>query len=112
MGKSCQTFESFAQVLHWILFTIFHVHYILHILDDFIFIGPCVESELHVPVNSKKTVFPTPLVTLYNIEIDTTDLQLCLPQDKLVDARTKRNALHRRKKASLCALRSLISRAQ
>ena len=93
-----------------------------HILDDFIFFGPSVynqclvglqscmalDTSLHIPVNSNKTVLPTSLATLHGNEVDTTATQLSLPQDKLVDARLKINARYRRKKATLHALQSLI----
>ena len=62
-STSCQTFESFAQPLQWILFTKFHVHLILF--------GPPVScpcnvgvqsflalaTSLHIPVNSQKPCF-------------------------------------------------------
>ena len=113
-STSCHTFEFFAQALQWILITKFHVHHMSHILDDFIFFGSSVSNQclvglqsfmalatsLHIPVNSNKTVLPTSLATLHGIEVDTTAMQLCLPQDKLVDAQLKINALYRRKKAT------------
>ena len=121
-STSCQTFESFAQALQWILITKFLVHHMSHILDDFIFFGPSASNQclvglqsfmalatsLHIPVNSNKTVLPTSLATIHGIEVDTTAMQLRLPQDKLVDAQLKINALFRRKKATLLALQSLI----
>ena len=94
-STSCQTFEYFAQALQWILINKFHIHHMSHILDDFIFFGPSASNQclvglqsfmalatsLHIPVNSNKTVLPTSLATLHGIEVDTTAMQLSLPQD-------------------------------
>ena len=92
------------------------------ILDDFIFFGPSNSPQCHtslqaflilakslnIPLRTGKTVYPTTLVSLHDIEVDTAQMQMRLPQDKLLDARLKIDSVYRRKKVSLRQLQSLI----
>ena len=71
---------------------------LLHYLNDFITIGPpdtpecgtnlrklCeLCAELGVPVATEKTVGPTTSLTFLGIEVDTNQLEIHLPQDKLL----------------------------
>ena len=84
-STSCQIFECFATALQWILKSKLGVHSMSHILDDFIFFGPansmqCASSlqafislaeSLNIPLRHNKTVYPTNVVSLHGIEIDT-----------------------------------------
>ena len=93
-----------------------------HILDDFIFFGAdksshcsvgfhgflALAKSLNIPIRHDKTVLPTTTVSLHGIEIDTIHMQMRLPQDKLVSARSHVDAMYRRKKVSLREVQSLI----
>ena len=111
-STSCQIFECFATALQWILKSKLGIHSMSHILDDFIFFGPansmqCASSlqafislaeSLNIPLRHNKTVYPTNVVSLHGIEIDTHEMRMRLPQDKLDDARSKIVAIYLRKK--------------
>ena len=102
-SSSCQIFESFANALQWILINKLRVRNMSHILDDFIFFGPANSSHcsiglqsfitlaesLNVPIRADKTVLPITIISLHGIEIDTSIIQVRLPEDKLIDARSK-----------------------
>ena len=119
---SCQTFELFANALQWILMSKLHVQFMSHILDDFIFFGPpdsrqshaglqaflSLAHSLNIPLRHDKTVFPTTIISLHGIEVDTASMQMRLPLDKLHDARNKIDNMYRRKKVTLREVQSLI----
>ena len=121
-STSCQTFESFSTALQWILTSALGVRNMSHILDDFIFFGPSNSPQCHtslqaflilakslsIPLRPDNTVHPTNLVSLHGIEVDTTQMQMRLPPDKLLDARAKIDSVYRPKKVSLRQLQSLI----
>ena len=46
---ACQLFEKFSSALQWILENEFHVPHCVHILDDFLFIGPQNSSVCYKP---------------------------------------------------------------
>ena len=121
-STSCHTFESFSTALQWILTSTLGVRNMSHILDDFIFFGPSNSPQCHtslqallilakslsIPLRTDKTVYPTNLVSLHGMEVDTAQMQMRLPPDKLLDARAKIDSVYRRKKVSLRQLQSLI----
>ena len=111
---SCQVFESLSQALQWILTTKLSVTHMSHILDDFIFFGTDYQSckrhlhtfqtlatSLNIPIKHQKTVQPATTVILHGIEVDTINMTMRLPQDKLQDALAKVTELSSRKKAFL-----------
>jgi hypothetical protein len=101
LSYSCNLFETFSSVLHWILKHKFSVARCVHVLDDFLSIGPprssvCYSAlmsfyqlaqDIHLPVKSSKTVYPTTSLTFLGLEIDTVLFEIRLPQDKLLDLR-------------------------
>ena len=119
---SCQLFESLATAVHWILQNKLSVQFISHILDDFIMFGPpsskiCENSlktffllaeSINIPVKHSKTVQPTTRAILHGIEVDTVSMSMCLPADKLVEARQKVATMLNRKKAPLLDFQSLL----
>lgn len=121
-STSCQVFESLSQSLQWILINKLGVLYTTHILDDFIFFGHPSSNEcqrflntfmalserINLPVKHSKTVQPSTTVILHGIEVDTLELQIRLPQDKLQAAKSKVDDMYRRKKVKLQELQSLI----
>ena len=71
-SSSCNIFESFSTVLEWIAKDKLRALSVIHILDDFLFIGPseakcqvdldnflCVCRRLGVPIADEKTMGPT-----------------------------------------------------
>ena len=89
-------FSALADGLIWILQS-HGVSPSLHYLDDFLLLGApnstnCASAlhttlsicgELGVPIAEEKTEGPTTILTFLGIEIDTVNLQLCLPLQKL-----------------------------
>ena len=77
------------------------IHNSIHYPDDFLFAGPpdspqCMSnleialvscSDLGVPVAPEKVVGPSSTITFLSIELDTVNLQLCLPEDKVSELR-------------------------
>ena len=124
MGSSvsCRTFELFSNALHWILENKCQVAYVWHLLDDFVVCGPpdspaCTESlkcvldlaeSLGVPINHSKTVAPTTCLTVVGIEVDTDNMQLRLPEYKLLHARDLCKQFRVKRKVTLRQLQSLI----
>ncbi len=119
---SCSLFEALSNALQWILMDKLSVPHMSHILDDFIFFGPpsdltswrslqtflVMAESLHLPIKHDKTVHPTTTVQLHGVEVDTLAMQLRLPRDKLLDARTRVTNMSRRKKVQLRGLQSLL----
>lgn len=121
---SCNLFERFSTAIQDILVHRYEVPYISHILDDFIFFGPpdspiCQESlqkfislsdHVGIPIKQEKTVKPSQVVTLHGIEVDTSIMQMRLPEDKLSDLRTLLSSTSKCKKITLRNLQSLIGK--
>ena len=91
-----KVFNAVADALAWAL-TVRGVEKTLHYLDDFFFCGPanspvCQKAldiaiptlaELGFPTAPEKTVGPTTTLVFLGIVIDSTQLELRLPRDKL-----------------------------
>ena len=119
---SCQTFERFSRALQWILQTHFGVSKVTHLLDDFIFFGPCNEStcltsllsfeklshDIGIPLNHGKRCLPSTCQIVYGIEIDAAVMELRLPEEKLTKATSLVNRITNRRKVTLRDLLSLI----
>ena len=113
-------FSAMADAMTWILFTR-GVRFVLHYLDDFLLVGPPDSSEaatararaeitfddLGVPIASHKTEGPSSCVIFLGILIDTDNLRLQLPEEKvtrirqLVQRSVARRACTRREMESL-----------
>ena len=119
---SCSLFESLSRAVQWILINKLHVQHMSHILDDFIFFTPAnckkpanplnsflqLALSLNLPVKHEKTVLPSTIVVLHGIEVDTLNMTLRLPLDKLCDARQKVRSMAKRVKVTLVELQSLL----
>ena len=95
-AESCQIFERLTCAMQWVLHNRGAMA-VSHILDDFIFIGPpnsvsCLQDlkqfitlaeELSIPVKHEKTCFPSTLITVHGIELDTVKWEARLPSDKV-----------------------------
>lgn len=121
-SSSCQIFESLSKGLQWAMCTKFNAAGMSHMIDDFFFIGPkdsdkCLSdlqqflaicSEAGIPIKGEKTHFPTRILTIYGIEVDSSVLECRLPEQKLVKIRNKLQEVKHRKKITLKELQSLI----
>lgn len=119
---SCSIFETFSTALQWIACTKFGVPTMLHILDDFLFLGPPDSSicklALHqfmsmcdvlgVPINGEKTEGPSTTLIFLGIELDTVNMEARLPEEKIVKIQNALHSAKRRKKMTLRELQSLI----
>ena len=99
-STSCKIFESLSHGLQWIIQQKFADN-VTHILDDFIFAGPkdsnlCEKSlqyflylcnDVNIPIKASKTINPTTLFEAHGYEIDTSLLQIRMPQDKILKAK-------------------------
>ena len=94
---SCSLFEKFATFLHWVVQSKTDLDTLDHYLDDFIFAGAngsgnCallmdafkhICQELGVPLADNKTVGPTTLLTFLGLLIDTVNMIVKIPVDKV-----------------------------
>lgn len=85
LSYSCNLFEKFSTALQLILEHKFSVTHCVHILDDFLFIGPPNSSKCYsalmsfyklpqaigLPIEPSKTVVPTTTLTFLVLELDT-----------------------------------------
>ena len=122
LSSACQLFERFSSSLQWILENKFCVPPCVHILDDFLFLGPpnsdscaqslssfyAMSSDLGVPIKEEKTVHPTTVIVFLGLELDSIAMEVRLPLDKLVKIRAALLDMTKRRKVSLKGLQSLI----
>ena len=122
LSYSCCLFEKFSNAIHWIVDNKLKSSGCVHVLDDFLFIGPpdnmlCRQTltqfldmahSIGMPIKQEKTVFPTTVLTFLGIEIDSTFMEIRLPEDKLIKLREKLKIFKKRKKVTLEEIQSLI----
>ena len=89
-------FSSVADLAEWILKENYDINFLLHYLDDFHTLGPlnsptckqnldiCVQrfSEWGISLHPAKLEGPSTRLTVLGIELDSLQLQACLPQNK------------------------------
>lgn len=121
-SSSCAIFERFSSALQFISVTYLHIPHMVHILDDFLFMGPvnspiCQRSldnflrfcaQIGVPIKSDKTVTATPIITFMGLELDSILMEARLPADKLIKARTLLSSFVKSRKVTLKELQSLL----
>ena len=100
----------------------YNVTSMTHILDDFIFVNSpssqsCLQdleaflnlaSRLNIPIKQSKTCQPATVATVHGVEVDTIDMKIRLPADKLSKLVTLLDTFSKRKKVTLTELQSLI----
>ena len=112
-------FNSFADLLAWILHTIGKIQYLVHYLDDFFICAPDFEtclSWMHtfsslfqfigVPIAPDKTVGPSHKITYLGIEVDALAQCVRLPKEKYDTLLTLLRSWESKKK---CTKRELLS---
>lgn len=121
---SCSLFEKFSTFIEWaVKVHSSHRHpAILHYLDDFLFGGKkgtneCADlmdtfkqfcSSLGVPLALDKTKGPSSVIVFLGIEIDTSNMVLRLPQEKLSKLQAQLMSAYNSKKLTLQELQSLL----
>jgi hypothetical protein len=84
---------------HWRISNITGFHTLDHFLDDFIFAGPSLSDEcqvlincfeetcrnLGIPIAEEKSVGPVTVIVFLGLEIDSNDMVIRVPRDKIVE---------------------------
>ena len=121
-ASSCQLFERFSTALQWVLNRHFLMQNVSHLLDDFFFVGkPGTEqcqvsldtffricSDINVPIKKEKTHFPSTVIVIYGIEIDSDKMIARLPADKLEKIRNDLVRFKCKRSVTLVELQSLL----
>jgi len=120
-SSSCRTFETLSTAVEWIARHKLNLNFILHLLDDFLIIGPSYEacskylhlflqlcSYLGIPMAPEKTVGPSTTLSFAGIELDSLSMEARLPHDKIHKCTTLISQFLRRKKVTLKELQSLL----
>ena len=114
-------FNTFADLLLWILIYIGCIPFIIHYLDDFFLCASSAEecqshmdtmqslfSELGVPIADNKTVGPSQCVTYLGIEIDSRQQTIRLPTEKFRELTLLLTSWQGKRKCTKRELLSLI----
>lgn len=94
---SSNIFEKFATFLHWLVEKKSGFSTLDHFLDDFLFAGKAqsnnckvprdcfleTTAELGVPIAKEKSKGPVTVLTFLGLEIDTNELAVRIPEEKL-----------------------------
>ena len=124
LSFACNLFKKFSTALQWMLTEKLGVQHCVHILDDFLFIGPSNSSEcyssllafhvlakdLGLPIKSEKTVYPCTSLTFLGLELDTVRFEVRLPEDKLHQIKLEIQSFQLKRSATLQELQSLIGK--
>ena len=95
-SSSCAIFELFSTALHWIISRFLPGVGVVHVLDDFLFIGPSFEAcsyalkfflficqDIGVPISTSKTMGPATILPFLGIQLNTVSMSASLPADKI-----------------------------
>ena len=117
-SSSCNIFETFSTALEWIAKDTLQASSVIHILDDFLFIGPSkakfqIELDNFLYVCRRISVpiadyGPTNALQFAGITSDTTLMEARLPEDKLTKCRIQFADFCSLKSVTLKELQSLI----
>ena len=121
-ASSCAIFEKFSTALEWIGRVKGNIPHIIHVLDDFLFIGPpgseiCNQSlrvfrlmcaSLGVSLKEEKTTMANTQLVFLGIEIDTQAMEMRLPLEKLDKIKQSLDSMKYKRKIRLRELQSLI----
>ena len=121
MRSAPKLFTAVADALAWALYQR-GIKYLLHYLDDFLFLGSphteeaatALQLALHtfnhvgVPVAAEKTEGPSTSITFLGIVIDTVSYQLQLPEEKVSRLLSMLQHWRSRKSCSRAELESLL----
>lgn len=118
-------FTRFADAVCWILQNVYHLPYTIHYADDYFFVALYPNSavkdfslaikafeDLGIPIASEKTIPPTTRLPFLGIIIDSSDLSMCVPEDKkseVMDLLTKWNNRKKCTKTELLSFTGKLS---
>lgn len=120
-SSSCKLFETFSCSIQWIMTHSFHAN-MSHLLDDFFFVGPpnsnkCkhdlmtffqVANDIGIPIKSEKTHWPSTVIVIYGIQLNTDTMTASLPLDKINKARSLLLQFSNKRRIMLKDLQSII----
>lgn len=119
---SCSTFEKFAKFLEFMVKNKSPRGLIIHFLDDFLMAGKqgtndcqalldqfhqCLQ-RLSVPIATEKTEGPTTCLIFLGLEIDSVEMVVRIPMNKLIEIRVKITEMLKKEKVTLRCMQSLI----
>lgn len=118
---SCALWEKFAHFVQWVVEVKTGVHTLNHYLDDFIFAGDTSEIcellmssfrktcfEFGIPLAEDKTEGPKTVITFLGIVIDTDNMIIRIPNDKILTLETAILEMLQKEKVTLGKLQSLV----
>ena len=121
-SSSCAIFERFSSGLQWVAVNKLGIRFIIHILDDFLIMGPPSSSrcrkdldvfwglckKLGVPIKASKTFLPTTVLTFMGLVLDSVNMEARLPEDKLLKLQQLLKLHCKCRKITLRDLQSLL----
>lgn len=120
-SSSCNIFEIFSTALEWLAVTKCKCGTIVHILDDFLFIGRNYHEAyfalqnfqklcalIGIPLSQPKTFLPEQIMSFMGITLDSVRMEARLPDDKLDRARALLRHFQDKRSCTLQQLLSLI----
>ena len=119
---SCNIFEKISTFLHWLVEKKSGLSTLDHQLNDFIFAGiensdQCktlmnyflsISQELGIPIADEKSVGSVTVLTFLGLEIDTEDMAIRIPQEKLESLKADLMFYSKQKRITLKNLQSLV----
>lgn len=123
LSYSCHLFEEFSTAVHWVCENKLGIYgKLVHLLDDFLVVGPSdlqlchrdlnkimfLFKDIGIPIKQSKTVLPCTSLTFLGIELDSAVMEKRLHQDKLRKARHLIQTYKARKTVTLQELQSII----
>lgn len=121
-SSSCAIFNRFSSALYHIAEFHLGISHIIHILDDFLIMGPkssynCQRDldkflafckQFGVPIKVEKTENASTVMTFMGVELDSIATVARLPQEKLCKLISQLSAMTKRRKVTLRELQSLL----
>ena len=120
-GSSCNIFETLSTALHWVACTKLAIQFLVHFLDDFLLVHKeksiCQKqlalftdmcSHIGVPIAPEKTVLPAQVISFLGYELDSIEMVLRLPLEKLTKCKQEILACLQKEKIQLKELQSII----
>ena len=119
-SSSCKIFQQFSNAFTSILYTHGNCQHVINYLDDFLLIAPshtiavenlnsfnALAQSIAIPIAEEKTEGPSQCLTFLGIELDCTNLEARLPQEKIAKAISSINKILSRPVARTKKLESL-----
>lgn len=118
---SCSTFEKFARLLEFCIKEKMESGNLIHYLDDFLggdkskiscaqsmSIFQTIMSAINVPIADEKTVGPTEVLVFLGLELDSINMTVKIPLEKILTTLEKIQQMLAKQKTTLKEMQSLI----